>query len=285
MRASMRRIAALTRAIVAISLSAGAVGAQGAALPALPGRVLDIKVGEYFIHARDSMPAGLVTLRVTQTGDVVKPWPGDSARRRADLTYHFHMVWLVRLDSGKTIGDLMEAERTRGRTPWATVLGGAGFADAPDAANVTMLVPPGSYALVCYVGSAREDRSRDHLLKGMVRPLTVVGPPARSRLPAPRLTIVVRDSAVVVPPTLRAGSYLVRIRNEGARQTDFGIGRVKAGYTLAEARAWRPRMMTEPPRHSVGGVVHIAPGGSLLTTVRLVPGDYLVGDRHVVVRR
>src|SRR5687768_15483409 len=121
----------------------------------LPGHVGDVKVGEYFILAPDSVPAGVVSLRVTQTGDAIKPWPADLAKLRADLTYHFHMVWLVRLDSSKTVSDLLEAERSGQPTPWAKILGGPGFADTPAASNVTMLVTPGNYALVCYVGSAR----------------------------------------------------------------------------------------------------------------------------------
>ena len=269
---------------VLLLMFAGA-GALRAQQGPLPGTVVDIRVGEFFVEAPDSVPAGLVTLRLTQTGDVVKPFPADMAKLRADVTYHFHMIWLVRLDSGKTINDLIRAERDKLPTPWATILGGPAFADAPGSANVSLIVPAGNYALVCYVGSAREDRSRYHLLKGMARPLKVIGGSRSDSLPAPQLTVVLRNDSTIVPDTLPAGTYRIRVRNEAARGADFHINRVKPGFTIAQAREWRPRTLTEPPKHAVGGVVWVPFGGSLMTTVALNTGDYFFGDKHVVVRR
>jgi len=251
----------------------------------LPGHLLDVRVGEYFILAPDSIPAGLVTLRLTQTGDVTKPWPADMEKLRTDVTYHFHMIWLVRLDSGKTITDVFNAERARIPTPWMTILGGPGFADTPGSSNVTMMVSQGSYALICFVGSAQEDRNRYHLLKGMIRPLKVTGVPTSDTMPAPQLTVVLGNDSASIADSLTAGVYRILVRNEGPRSTDFAIGRLKSGYTVAQARAWRPRLMTEPPRHAIGGIVGIPAGRALMTTVVLEPGDYFVGDEHVVVRR
>jgi hypothetical protein len=276
----MRLAVALIRGVFATISLPGMIAAQ----TTLPGHVVDIKVGEYFILAPDSAPAGVITLRVTQTGDVVKRFPADTAKLRADLTYHFHMVWVVRLDSGRTVADLLEAGRSNSPAPWATVLGGAGFADAPGSSNATMTLPPGSYALVCYVGSARADRNRYHLLKGMVRPITVVGGTSSVPLPNPHLTVVLRDSSEAVPDTLRAGTYRILVRNEGKRPADFGISRLKPGYTIAQAKAWQARSLTEPPRHAVGGVIHVRANDPLMTTVELVPGDYFFRDKHVVVR-
>ena len=251
--------------------------------PALPGHVVDIRVGEYFILAPDTIPAGLVTLRLTQTGDVVKPWPADTAKLRADVTYHFHMIWLVRLDSAKTHTDLFVAERDNLPHAWSTILGGPGFADAPASSNATMVVGPGTYALVCYVGSAREDRHRYHLLKGMIRPVVVVGTAEGAQIPTADLEIVHRGGSVSMPDTLRAGTVRILVRNEDERPTEFGIARLKPGYTLAQAAAWRARSLTEPPRLSVGGLVRIAPGRSLMTTIVLEPGDHSFGGKHVVV--
>lgn len=277
----MKRNTRLSMFLLAVLASGGALDAQTSILP---GRVVDIRVGEFFVEAADSVPAGVLTLRLTQTGDIVKPFPADMEKLRADLTYHFHMIWLVRLDSGKTINDLIRAERDDAPTPWATILGGPAFADAPGSSNVSLVVPAGSYALVCYVGSAREDRSRYHLLKGMARPLKVTDAPRAGELPAPQLTVVLRKDSTLVQDTLKAGSYRIRVRNEMARGADFHVNRVRAGYTVAQARQWRPRMLTEPPRHAVGGVVSVPLGGALMTTVVLEPGDYFFGEKHVVVR-
>lgn len=256
-----------------------------AASPApLPGHTVDISVGEYFIIAPDSISAGVVSLRLTQTGDVVKAWAADTAKLRADLSYHFHMVWVVRLDSAKTYSDLFAAERDRLPSPWASILGGPGFADHPGTSNVTMVLTPGHYALVCYVGSAREDRNRYHLLKGMIRPLTVTED-ARSRsLPAAQIQVVLRGDTVQMPDTLAAGEWRIAARNEDKRSADLGVVKVKVGYSVDQARAWSPRLMTDPPRVGVGGVVFIRPEQSLITTIRLTPGDFLFNGKHVVVR-
>ena len=252
----------------------------------LPGRVLDISVGEYFINAPDSISAGLITLRLTQTGDVVKPFPADTAKLRADPTYHLHMIWLVRLDSGKTVSDVLEAEREDRPAPWSKILGGPGFVDAPGASNVTMLLAEGNYALVCYVGSAREDRNRYHLPKGMIRPLTVTAAASGKAepMPAADIEIVLAGDSVQVRDTLAAGRWRVLVRNERERPAEFGIGRLKPGYTVEQARAWRGRFLTEPPRIAIGGVVYIIPKQALLTTVDLTAGDYMFGGKHVVVR-
>ena len=275
----------LARMSLACLLFSAAPGIAHSQTPNLPGHVADIKVGEYFILAPDSVPTGLVTLRLTQTGDVVKPWPADMAKLRADQTYHFHMIWLVRLDSAKTIADLLEAEERKLPAPWAKIVGGPGFADAPNSSNVSMILAPGKYALVCYVGSAREDRNRYHLLKGMVRPITVTGRSSSARLPAPGLTIVIRGDSVKMPDTLVAGAYRVLLRNKGEKATDFGISRLKPGYTIQQAKAWRAHMMTEPPRHAVGGVVWIAPDSARMTSIELKPGDYFFEREHVVIRK
>jgi hypothetical protein len=222
---------------------------------------------------------------MTQIGDVTKPFPADMEKLRADLTYHFHMVWLVRLDSGKTVNDLILAERDRRPTPWARILGGPAFADTPGSSNVTLIVPSGNYGLVCYVGSARDDRSRYHLLKGMARSLKVTDAPGGARLPQVELTVVVRNDTTVVRDTLKAGAYRILVVNEGQRPADFNIGRVKPGFTVAQAREWRSRTLTESPKQAVGGVVYVPSKQGLMTSVVLEPGDYFFGERHVVVRR
>ena len=83
------------------------------------------------------------------------------------------MLWVVRLDSGHTVAEWYGAYVRGESTPWAVDLGGPAFAHPPLTANATMVLEPGNYALVCHVGSAREDKNRQHLLKGMFRGLTV----------------------------------------------------------------------------------------------------------------
>ena len=250
----------------------------------LPGHVLDISADEYAFTAPDSVPAGVVTLRLTQRGDAVLPWPGDSAHRVQDPTYDLHMAWVVRLDSARTVNDLLQAELDSAPTPWAVIVGGVGFADPPATANATLRLEPGNYALVCFVGSAREDRSRYHLLKGMVRSLVVTAATDSAALPATDVVVVLTGDSVEVADTIPAGRHRILVRNEGERRADFGVRSIPAGVTMEEVNAWRPRFMIAPPFASLGGVIAIPPGGSLITTLTLEPGDHIINRRHIVVQ-
>ena len=251
----------------------------------LPGHVLDIVADEYAFHAPDSVPAGVVTLRLTQHGDATLPWPGDTARRRQDPTYDLHMVWLVRLDSARTVSDLVQSEIDRQPTPpWATLVGGVGFAHPPGAANSTLHLEPGSYAIVCFVGSAREDRTRYHLLKGMVRPLTVTrASSAAEAMPATDVVVDLAGDSIGVSDTLAAGTHRLLVRNARARPADFAIRRLNPGVSIDSANAWRPLFLTEPPFTVLGGVVAVPVNGSLITTIAFEPGEYAFGRRLVVV--
>ncbi len=196
------------------------------------------------------------------------------------------MLWIVRLDSGRTAADLYEAERAGRATPWAHLLGGPAFAFPPRAANATMSLMPGSYVLACFVGAAREDRRRYHLLKGMFRPLTVVASNmAAEPAPAPHAiaTIDLSDSVHWSAPVAKAGIWRILVRNQSPRRVEFGVARVHEGHTAEEARAWRRRDGKPPVAEPWGGVIGIGRGDSLLTNLELIPGTYLVAGTILVI--
>ena len=72
----------------------------------LPGRVVDLAAGELFLQAPDSIPEGLTTFRLRQTGIVERRARAGGAARdsgaldQGDPTRGFPMLWLVRLDDG-----------------------------------------------------------------------------------------------------------------------------------------------------------------------------------------
>ena len=287
-----------TRALAALLLGAATLYAQQGKTPrsapdsaALPGRVVEVEAGEFFFKAPDSIPAGLTTFRLRQVGLVHHRLTADKAARdslasdRGDQTRGFHMLWLVRLDSGKTPMDLYRAEQAREPTPWARSLGGPGFVMPPGRSNATLVLEPGRYVLTCFVGSAREDRTRYHLLNGMFRALTVL-PSQAPVLTAPTADVVVRISesgAVDFSAPIVAGRRVLRIENGRARPYEFTVRRVLPGRTSAEALAWRQRdaPTTPPPFEQWGGLSDVPPGGSLITTITFEPGDYFVGGGRV----
>jgi hypothetical protein len=196
------------------------------------------------------------------------------------------MLWLVQLDSGKTAADLYRAAQAGERTTgWTRHLGGPGFALPPGTSNATLVLEPGHYVLICYVGSAREDRKRFHFLNGMFRPLTVLPNPAPvAAMPAPDVVIrVTATGALQYSAPIVAGRRVLRIENAGPRSYEFSVRRVAPGRTIAEALAWRGEVSprTPPPFEPLGGLSDVPPGGSLVTTMDFEPGAYFVAaGRH-----
>lgn len=290
---------AIGRALVPLLLGVGTLHAQsGRSQPptpdsaALPGQVVDVAAGEFFFQAPDSIPAGLTTFRLRQIGLVHQRMIAGGAARDsmaadpADQTRGFHMLWLVRLDSGKTAADFYRAVQAREPWPWARSLGGPGFAMPPGTSNATLVLEPGNYVITCFVGSAHEDRRRYHLLNGMFRALTVLPNPAPvAAMPAPDVVVRVSESgALQYSAPILAGRRVLRIENAGPRPYEFSVRRVVPGRTTAEALAWRrpvdfPR--TPPPFEPLGGLSDVPSGGSLTTTMNFEPGDYFVAaGRH-----
>lgn len=254
---------------------------------ALPGNVVDVAAGEFFFQAPDSIPAGLTTFRLRQTGLVHhRASAGGPARDsmtadRGDQTRGFHMLWVVRLDDGKSVSDFYEAMRAGEPAPWAHKLGGPGFVIPPGTANATLALAPGNYVLACFVGSARADRSRSHLLNGMFRAMTVVP----SRAPAahmPEPDVVAQVSAggnLSFSGPITAGERIVRVDNAGAKGYEFVVRRVLPGSTAAEAIAWRrDRSTGAQPFELIGGISDVPPGGSVTTTIAFAPGEHVVGS-------
>src|SRR5215207_843399 len=102
----------------------------------LPGRVVDVKAGEFFFQAPDTIPAGLTTFRLQQIGMLATRHAAGMRGRalvsdKGDNTRGFHMLWVVRLEQGKTLSDLLRAEQSGETTPWAKQLGGPGTGHPP----------------------------------------------------------------------------------------------------------------------------------------------------------
>lgn len=249
----------------------------------LPGRVVDVSAGEFFFQAPDSIPAGLMTFRLRQIGDVLtnreKVFAENLAPASADNdpTRAFHMLWLVRLEQGKTAADLYNAEHKDQPSPWAKRIGGPASAMPPRSSNATLVLEPGNYALVCFVGSAREDRNRYHLLKGMFRSLTVVPSQTRgAKLPKPDVVARITGSGQIrLSRPVRRGRQVIRVVNETPKFHEFGIGRLNPGRSIAEAVSWKRTDGTSHPLESWGGLSDVPPGGTLTTTIAFESGTYL----------
>ncbi|HVX40419.1 MAG TPA: hypothetical protein VHB25_12680 [Gemmatimonadaceae bacterium] len=220
----------------------------------LPGHVVDITVGDFFIRAPDSLPAGLTTFRMSSlVGD--------------------HMVWVFRLHGGHTVADLVKAnDAGTPKPPWADNLSGPGFAPPHGSANATMILEPGEYAMICFVTYAD---GQPHYRKGMFHRLVVTGG-ARpvAKLPHPDVVVSLVDHRFQFSRPLHAGSQLVRIVNRGHVLHEFKLYRVPPGHSAREYLTSPPKAGAASTAQSAGAVATLLPGDSVLTTLQLSPGEY-----------
>jgi len=125
----------------------------------LPGHVVDVVAGDYFFRAPDTIPAGLVTLRM-------RTLPGAGG----------HIAVLVRLAPGHHVADFIAAERAGKPSPWAQSLGGPGFPEPGGYANATLLLDAGEYALACFVLGPTPTPKTPHFELGMYHSFFVTAP-------------------------------------------------------------------------------------------------------------
>jgi hypothetical protein len=121
----------------------------------------------------------------------------------------------------------------------------------------------------------------------MFRPLTVISPSEEAQpAPAPDVvaTIDSADWLQLSGPVATAGTWRILVRNQSSRRVEFGIARVRDGHTAEEALAWRRRDGKPPVAEPWGGVVGLARGDSMLATLELIPGKYVVRGVTIVIR-
>src|SRR5687767_490319 len=88
-----------------------------------------IRTRDYMFEAPDTIQAGLTTIRLINDG--------------AEL----HHVWLVRLQEGKVLADLLGSLQTSHKLPiWAVEVGGPNVPNGPGAhSDATLRLEPGNY--------------------------------------------------------------------------------------------------------------------------------------------
>ena len=252
--------AALAGALLA-AVAIPAVAARTDA-PAKPA-VVTITARDFAFDAPDTILAGATVFQLVNKGT------------------ELHHIQVARLDSGKTAGDLAAAMKNPGPPPaWFVEIGGPN-AVVPGASSETAVsLTPGNYVLLCFIPSAD---GMPHVMKGMVRPLTVV--PATNGvalMPKGDATITLRDYGFEFSKALTAGRHEVLVTNAAQQPHEIVVVRLAPGKPSADVAAWVEKMDGPPPGAPIGGTTAIASGGSNVATLDLTPGEYallcFIGD-------
>jgi len=242
------------RALLAFTLLLGCVRPE----PYHPNLVI-VRARDFAFEAPDTVPAGLTAIRMLNAGPST------------------HHVQLMRLPDSLSPEDAMAALPPQEPLP-AVLLpsGGPEGADDPDRVNTALVVlHPGHYLLVCRF--AAED-GRLHYRLGMVRPLTVVGPPAQlpARLPPVRDTITLQDFSFSGPDSVPAGADSFVVVNHGPSEHHVAIARLLPGKTLSDALHEFSESGAPSATEILGGVAGLGVGEANLLPIRLAPGAYVL---------
>ena len=219
---------------------------------------------ELVVHARDfrfdapaTVPSGPTRIRLINEGP------------------DFHHVWLVRLDEGKTVADLMRQLATGDETmpAWATDVGGPNTPGAPGQETSAVLdLKPGSYAMICVIPAPN---GRLHVMEGMARPLTVVpSEGGATSMPKAELTMRLDDYSFELDRPITPGRHTIRVENLAEQTHEVLIVRLEPGRSAGDFLSWVMPRQGPPPGLPVGGVTGLARGESNLITIEFEPGEY-----------
>jgi uncharacterized cupredoxin-like copper-binding protein len=238
--------------LVAIPLALGSLALRGASSPT-PS--VAVTATDYALAAPDTLREGATTFRLTNQGK------------------EFHHLWIIRLEQGKTMGDLLAALKSGGHFPaWARSMGGPN-APRPEGgeANATLVLAPGRYVLAC--GIPGPD-GVPHFMKGMIRPLTVVPAHAAASAPTADITMSLRDYSFVLSGVPVAGRRVIEVRNDGDQTHEVELVQLAPGKSVHDVLAWVEKPAGPPPGMPLGGVSPLARGGVASFEVELAPGRY-----------
>lgn len=209
-----------------------------------------------FAEMPDTIQAGATTFRLVNDGP--------------DL----HHVWLVRLEEGKTVTDLLTAMKNgHGAFPaWAVDVGGPNTPIPGETSAATLDLEVGRYAVICVI-PAKD--GVPHVMKGMVRELTVV--PNKNPAPLPKADVVLtlNDYKFEFDKPLKRGVQTIRVENAAQQSHEVVLIQLAPGKKVQDVLAWFDGgQQGPPPGKPIGGTTGFAAGEVNVITHDFAAGNY-----------
>lgn len=228
--------------------------------PSAEPTLLAVTASDFAFAAPATIPSGLTTVRLVSQGK------------------EMHHVQLVRLDEGHTVEELMRGMAAGGEgglPAWATFVGGPNVPAPQGFTEATMQLEPGNYALLCLIPSPD---GTPHVMKGMVKPLTVVPAqqPSTARAAEAEVRMTLRDYAYEITPEITAGRHVIRVDNAAEQPHEVIVMRLAPGNTVQQLLAWMETQNGPPPAAIAGGTSLLSKGQDNLIAVDFQPGEYVL---------
>ena len=245
--------------VVALALTAcvGSEPGRRAASSEVAPPVLTIVSDEYSFEAPEQFSGGVVTVVLDN--------------RNADEMHH---ATLLKLDDGRTLQDFVDFVVEAHKPPtWVTHFGGPEDVLPGRVGRATVILEPGSFLLVCYVGTGF---GAPHLEKGMIRDLEVLEPEVLATEPEHDVILTMKEYGYVLSDSLHAGSQTVRIESTGEQPHNLLIYRLKPEKQVGDFVAWWfAGREGVAPGDPMGGYTALDPGRHGFFELDLEPGSYV----------
>lgn len=226
--------------------------------------VLTITATDFAFEAPDTVPAGFTEVRLLNHGE--QP----------------HEATVVRLDSGRTLRDYVQAyaEAVRSgsaRPAWARFLGGTLALDQQGEGTAMLLLEPGSHALVCFVPGPD---GAPHLLQYDQAHAFVVrdagGERSATVAPVPTLSVSMVDYDFELSAPMTVGRHVVRVENAGVEPHHLLLFKLADGTTVDHFQTWLQNgMQGEPAAAFVAAMSGQSSGAEGYLTVDVTAGEYV----------
>ena len=261
-RALHNRFTSLSVATAALMLSATFSGAQPASTAAvtarfapLPGaNVISVVANDYTFDMPGSVPAGLTTMRFTNKGK------------------EFHHLYLVKVEKGKKVDDVLAFFKAGGPPPkWMKPVGGPNAPAAGEESVFTSNLEAGDYVALCVIPSPG---GPPHVMKGMIKPLTVTASARKPVTPTADITLTLSDYDLVFSKPLSPGKHVIAVRNAGKQPHEFFMAQLMPGKSPMDIAKFAENPVGAPPGKPMGGITDIVPGDVVYLQVDVPKGEF-----------
>jgi hypothetical protein len=222
---------------------------------ALPGaNVINIVANDYAFEMPTSVPAGLTTMRLSNKGK------------------ELHHVYLVKVEKGKTPEDVLAWFKQGGPPPtWMRPVGGPNAPMPDGTTDFTTNLTAGDYVALCVIPSPG---GPPHVMKGMMKALTVT--PSNRTAPTPRadITITLSDYDIAFSKPLTPGKHVIAVKNAGLQPHEYFMGKLNPGKEPMDLALFAENPQGPPPGMPMGGITDIVPGDVVYLQVDIPAGDY-----------
>jgi hypothetical protein len=257
-----RFLVALLTAAAALAPAVADLGVAvaGSSDPTGAVQTFEIQSSDFSFEAPASIPAGRTRVVLRNTGGA-EP----------------HQAALVRLKEGATTGDYLAAlaQSFKAATQKGTLIGGPNSAAPGADSGVVVDLKEGQYAVLCLIPSPD---GLPHVVKGMVRDLTVTAATAKQPKAKKLPTLTLRDYNFKIPKQLGRGA--IEIVNKGKEAHEAVIAQLAPGQTVADVVNWvTPIGVPAPgpqPYIDVGGTTPIDRNVRVRIDTRLPKGKYVL---------